>query len=108
MPRSACSTTAASRRRCRPSSCRSSSAARSFCSFLGNAAGNLALTLGALGGVYVGGGIVPRLGDKFMQSPFRHSFENKGRFRAYLEAIPVFIIEAEVSPALLGASRALT
>lgn len=78
-----------------------------FCSFLGNAAGNLALTLGALGGVYLGGGIVPHLGDAFVRSPFRRSFENKGRFRSYLEAIPVFVIHAEVSPALLGASRAL-
>jgi len=78
-----------------------------FCAFLGNVAGNLALTLGARGGVYVGGGIVPRLGETFMRSRFRASFEDKGRFRAYLEAIPVFVIEAHVSPALLGASRAL-
>ncbi|MEO6661399.1 MAG: glucokinase [Burkholderiaceae bacterium] len=78
-----------------------------FCSFLGNVAGNLALTLGARAGVYVGGGIVPRLGDAFTRSGFRASFENKGRFRSYLEPIPVFVIHAEVSPALLGAARAL-
>jgi glucokinase len=78
-----------------------------FCAFLGVVAGDLALTLGARGGVYVGGGIVPRLGDAFTNSRFRPSFEDKGRFRAYLEAIPVYVIHAEVSPALLGASRAL-
>ena len=78
-----------------------------FCGFLGNVAGNLALTLGARGGVYIGGGIVPRLGDAFARSRFRACFEDKGRFRGYLEAIPVFVIHTEVSPALLGAARAL-
>ncbi len=78
-----------------------------FCGFLGNVAGNLALTLGATGGVYIGGGIVPRLGDAFSRSRFRACFEDKGRFSAYLEAIPVFVIHTEVSPALLGAARAL-
>jgi len=78
-----------------------------FCGFLGSVAGNLALTLGARGGVYIGGGIVPRLGDAFTRSRFRACFEDKGRFRAYLEAMPVFVIHTTVSPALLGAARAL-
>lgn len=78
-----------------------------FCAFLGGTAGNLALTLGARGGVYLGGGIVPRLGDAFARSRFREAFEAKGRFRSYLAAIPVFVIEAKLSPALRGASRAL-
>jgi len=78
-----------------------------FCGFLGNVAGNLALTLGAIGGVYIGGGIVPRLGDAFTRSRFRGCFEDKGRFRGYLEAIPVYVIHTQVSPALLGAARAL-
>ena len=78
-----------------------------FCAFLGGVAGNLALTLGARGGVYIGGGIVPRLGDAFTNSRFRECFEDKGRFRSYLEAIPVYVIHSEVSPALLGAARAL-
>ncbi len=78
-----------------------------FCSFLGNLAGNLAVTLGARGGVYIGGGIVPRLGGAFAASSFRRRFEAKGRFQAYLEPIPVFVIQATVSPALLGAARAL-
>jgi glucokinase len=78
-----------------------------FCAFLGTAAGNLALTLGAQGGVYIGGGIVPRLGLWFDQSPFRTRFEAKGRFVSYLAGIPAFVIDAKRSPAFLGASRAL-
>jgi glucokinase len=82
-------------------------ALRLFCAFLGSTAGNLALTLGARGGVYLGGGIVPRLGDWFAGTDFRERFEAKGRFRAYLAAIPVWVIAAGLSPALRGASRAL-
>ncbi len=82
-------------------------AVQHFCAFLGNVAGNLALTLGSHGGVYIGGGIVPRLGDFFDRSAFRERFEAKGRFGAYLGAMPVFIIDASVSPALFGAARAL-
>lgn len=78
-----------------------------FCAMLGSVAGNLALTLGARGGVYVGGGIVPRLGDWFDRSPFRERFEAKGRFKPYLAEIPVWVITASQSPALLGAARAL-
>jgi glucokinase len=78
----------------------------SFASFLGSVAGNLALTLGARGGVFIGGGIVPRLGERFDALPFRQRFEDKGRFRAYLAAIPTRVITAD-SPALLGAARAL-
>ena len=78
----------------------------SFCALLGSFAGNVALTLGARGGVYIGGGIVPRLGRRFAELPFREHFEDKGRFRAYLEAIPTWVITAE-APALVGAARAL-
>lgn len=81
-------------------------AVTAFAALLGNVAGNLALTLGARGGVFIGGGIVPRLGERFAASPFRARFEDKGRFRAYLETIPTWVITAE-SPALLGAARAL-
>lgn len=78
-----------------------------FCSFLGNVAGNLALTLGARGGVYIGGGIAPRLHAELARSSFRERFEGKGRYRSYLSGIATFIIDAEVSPALIGASRSL-
>ena len=78
-----------------------------FFGFLGSVAGNLALTLGARGGVYIGGGIVPRLLPELERSSFRERFEAKGRFRDYLHAMPVWVIRAEVSPALAGAARAL-
>jgi glucokinase len=78
-----------------------------FCAFLGSAAGNLALTLGARGGVYIGGGIAPRLLDRLAGPTFRARFEGKGRFRDYLAEVPTWVIRADVSPALLGASRAL-
>lgn len=78
-----------------------------FCAVLGTVAGNLALSLGAHGGVYVGGGIVPRLGAWFDSSPFRERFEAKGRFSQYLAGIPVWVITSAQSPALLGAARSL-
>lgn len=77
-----------------------------FTRFLGQVAGNLALMLGARGGVYIGGGVVPRLGAAFDEGLFRQCFENKGRFRPWLEAVPVWVITAS-TPALVGASRAL-
>ncbi len=77
-----------------------------FCSILGTFAGNLACTLGALGGIYIGGGIVPRMSDFFLASPFRARFEAKGRFSAYLAQIPTYLITAEY-PTLLGVSTIL-
>ena len=77
-----------------------------FCGMLGTAAANLTLTLGARGGLYIGGGIVPRLGAYFDQSPFRRRFEDKGRFSDYLAAIPTYVITA-ATPAFLGAAQAL-
>ena len=52
-----------------------------FCAMLGTVAGNLVLTLGAQGGVYIAGGIVPRLGQRFAESGFRERFEAKGRMQ---------------------------
>jgi glucokinase len=66
-----------------------------FCAILGTAAANLAVTQGAFGGVYIGGGIVPRLGTYFDRSPFRARFEDKGRFSDYCKGIPTFVITAE-------------
>ncbi len=73
--------------------------------FLGNVAGNLALTLGAKGGIYIGGGVVPKLGTLFDTTLFRQRFETKGRFATYLSDIPVWLIIAEQSPALEGAAN---
>ena len=72
-----------------------------FAAMLGTAASNLALSLGALGGVYIGGGIVPRLGAAFPSARFRARFEDKGRFGRYLAAIPSYVI-TRPEPALLG------
>lgn len=77
-----------------------------FCGMLGTVAGNLALTLGATGGIYVGGGVVPRLGEFFERSPFRQRYEEKGRFNAYLRNIPTFVITDEY-PTFLGVSAIL-
>lgn len=76
-----------------------------FCAILGSVAGDLALTLGAQGGVYIGGGIAPRILDILDASPFRERFEDKGRFRGYVEAIPVKVILRPYA-ALLGAAHA--
>jgi glucokinase len=78
----------------------------SFCALLGGFAGNVALTLGARGGVYIGGGIVPRLGDRFFKSRFRARFEAKGRFHDYLAAIPTALI-IDTHAALAGAALAI-
>lgn len=77
-----------------------------FCALLGGFAGNVALTLGARGGVYIGGGIVPRLGERFFQSDFRVRFEAKGRFQDYLAAIPTALI-TDTLAALTGAALAI-
>lgn len=63
-----------------------------FCAMLGTVAGNAALTFGARGGVYIAGGIAPRLTEFLARSEFRARFDQKGRFRKYLEAIPTSII----------------
>jgi glucokinase len=78
-----------------------------FCAILGTFSGNIAVTLGALGGIYIGGGIVLKLGELFHKSPFRERFEAKGRFQQYLSGIPTYIITAEY-PAFLGVSAILS
>jgi glucokinase len=74
-----------------------------FCAILGTAAANLAVSQGAFGGIYIGGGIVPRLGLYFDQSPFRKRFEDKGRFSDYMKSIPTFVITA-ADATLVGAA----
>lgn len=78
-----------------------------FFAFLGSFAGNLALTLGARGGVFVAGGIVPRLIERIDGSPFRQRFEAKGRFATYLEAIATQVVLDTATLALRGADAAL-
>lgn len=73
---------------------------------LGAIAGDLALTLGARGGVYLGGGVLHGLDATFDLGLFREGFLDKGRFRGYLEPIPVRLV-LNPTAALLGAARAL-
>ena len=54
--------------------------------------GDAALMFGARGGVYIAGGIVPKLGSRFADSAFRERFEAKGRMRPYLAAIPTYVV----------------
>jgi glucokinase len=63
-----------------------------FCAMLGTVAGNLALTLGARGGIFIGGGILRHMPDYLVRSAFRARFEHKGRFGKYLEPIPAYLI----------------
>ena len=77
-----------------------------FFAVLGASAGNAALTFGAIGGVNIAGGIVPRYLDLLRQSDFRARFLAKGRFADYLSAIPTYVITHQAT-GLLGASLTL-
>jgi glucokinase len=77
-----------------------------FSAWLGAVASDLALTLGAFGGIYLGGGILPKMGEVFAVDRFVERFLAKGRFRDYLRPIPVSII-VRPQATLLGAARAL-
>jgi glucokinase len=72
-----------------------------FCAMLGTVAADLAVTTGARGGVYIAGGIAPRIVDALRRSEFRARFEAKGRYRSYLESIPTHVITAPM-PAFRG------
>ncbi len=77
-----------------------------FFAMLGTVAGNLALTVGARGGVYIAGGIVPQSLKALEASQFRARFEAKGRYRSYLKAIPTYVI-TRLEPAFVGLRRCL-
>jgi glucokinase len=72
-----------------------------FCGLLGGVAGNLALSFGAQGGVYIAGGIAPQLQDYLPQSEFRSRFEAKGRLTSYLKPIPTYLVLHD-DPAFVG------
>ena len=78
-----------------------------FSGMLGGAAANLAVTLGAFGGIFIGGGIVPRMAEWFASSPFRARFEAKGRFTDYLAQIPTYVIMTP-NPAFYGVATILS
>ena len=75
-----------------------------FCAILGGVAGDLALALGARGGVFIGGGIAPAIADQLVASPFRRRFEAKGRLSPYVEAIPTWIITHPQAALISGAT----
>lgn len=72
-----------------------------FFAMLGTMAGNLALTLGAGGGIYLAGGILPKIAERLARSSFRERFMAKGRYRDYLARIPTRLITRKHT-ALLG------
>lgn len=85
---------------------KSSASYKTLCVFfriLGSAAGNIALTVGARGGVYLTGGILPRVSNILLESDFKESFNRKGVMRHYVEEIPAYLI-THPQPALLGAA----
>lgn len=78
-----------------------------YCGMLGTFSANLAVTLGAFGGIYIGGGLVRRFSDFLEHSPFRERFEAKGRFASYVAQIPTYIITAQ-HPVFHGVSTILS
>ncbi len=77
-----------------------------FTIWLGGFAGDAALLFGALGGVYLGGGIAPKMIDALSSEAFAHAFANKGRMRNYVALIPVYVIIDEYAT-LKGAAAHL-
>lgn len=77
-----------------------------FCAMLGSFAGNVALTMGARGGIFVAGGIAQHLHAALQASRFRERFEAKGRFRPYMEHVATGLITAPHA-ALTGAAQSL-
>lgn len=77
-----------------------------FCQFLGRVAGNAALTLGSRGGVYLCGGLLPRMASFLSESGFRTAFEAKGRMSVIMESIPVYLV-TDAATALYGSAEAL-
>jgi glucokinase len=77
-----------------------------FSGWLGTAASDLVLSLGARGGVYIGGGVVPKMIDVFDRTLFVERFLDKGRLRDYVEPVPVHLI-LNTRIALVGAAAIL-
>lgn len=77
-----------------------------FVDFLGSVAGSLLLSFGAQGGLYLAGGVLPRLGALFDHERFATRLRAKGRLQGYLSALPAWLIRAS-QPGLLGAAQSL-
>ena len=76
---------------------------RQFFSFLGSVAADLALITGSFGGVYIAGGIVPACIEQLIASEFRSRFEDKNRYREYMQMIPTYVV-TDPFPGLTGLS----
>lgn len=85
---------------------RAVAAVERFCAILGSVAGDLALSFGARGGIFVSGGLAPRFADRLASSQFRARFEDKGRLSDYVSQIPTSLV-LHPYPAIVGASREL-
>lgn len=78
-----------------------------FCGMLGAFAGDRVMTVGALGGAYIGGGVVPQLEHLFAESPFRQRFDDKGKFYDYIKGVPTYVLLSHSRAALIGAAAIL-
>ena len=72
-----------------------------FFSFLGAVSAELALITGSFGGLYIGGGIAPACLEQLAASRFRERFEDKNRYKDYMQAIPTYVI-TDPTPGLTG------
>jgi glucokinase len=86
---------------------RSALVVRRFSGWLGQVASDVALMFGARGGIYLAGGMLPKMLDVFDVAVFKERFLRKGRFRGYLEPIPIHLV-LNPQTALLGAARILS
>jgi glucokinase len=77
-----------------------------FCAVLGSAAGDAVLSTGARGGVFLGGGIIPKIREAFLKSAFVERFLDKGRMRDFVSAVPIKLI-TRYGAALVGAAAKL-
>ena len=80
---------------------------RIFSEILGAACGNYALTYMATGGIYIGGGMIPKTLPLIDKEAFENAYLNKGRFKDFLDNIPVYVILDETAPSI-GAMRAIS
>lgn len=77
-----------------------------FCDWIGSVAGDLALTFGALGGVFIGGGILPRMQQRLLASRFIERFADKGIMSQYTSQIPVTLVTQDNIP-FIGAAACI-
>ena len=77
-----------------------------FCEWIGSVAGDLALTFGARGGVFIGGGILPRMQEVLLHCDFSQRFVQKGIMTHYVQDIPVTLVTQDNIP-FIGAAASL-